>query len=504
MADARLDHAFSISKAIGAASSTPLPDDLPVTLMSLHRALEGPRANALAARTRALAAPLSVGKQHEDDWYVADLPQGHHQRRIRVLVPAHPVELAAAFDAGVSAVVIDLDQATAPDERSIALAYDTLVRLPAQLRSRSKDSPWLAVRPRALVRDEPMMRVDGEVIGAAVVDLAVAIMSLATAESVRAPLTIDIPDLTGAEDAAWWDTALTHMEGVAGLSPGAVRVNVSIDTLTGLLNLDAILSVLRQRVVSASVDRWQLAASLARHLSGEHPLPDRRFLTPGTGFLRAAGLLSIRLAHRRGAEAFGPISDWIPDASTPHDNTEALEKVRADKERAAMDGHDGTSVAHPFLAQTAREVFDRMVPETDQRDRRREDASTDLAALMHVPVGECTAAGLSRLCRIALSGLAAWRSGFGRIPLDGRLVDGSSRAAACAHLRHWLNSSVPIENSPLGRDRLRAAIDDAAAQLALERSDIAAALPDASAALITSSCGANEFTSLEVDGWARS
>ena len=39
----------------------------------------------------------------------------------------------------------------------------------------------------------------------------------------------------------------------------------------------------------------------------------------------------------------------IPIKDDPEANEEAFAKVRADKEREAIDGHDGTWVAHPGL-----------------------------------------------------------------------------------------------------------------------------------------------------------
>ena len=47
-------------------------------------------------------------------------------------------------------------------------------------------------------------------------------------------------------------------------------------------------------------------------------------------------------------------------------NEEAFAKVRADKEREASDGHDGTWVAHPGLVPVALEVFNREMPEANQ------------------------------------------------------------------------------------------------------------------------------------------
>ena len=50
----------------------------------------------------------------------------------------------------------------------------------------------------------------------------------------------------------------------------------------------------------------------------------------------------------------------------PEANEEAFAKVRADKEREASDGHDGTWVAHPGLVPVAMEVFNREMPEENQ------------------------------------------------------------------------------------------------------------------------------------------
>ena len=55
----------------------------------------------------------------------------------------------------------------------------------------------------------------------------------------------------------------------------------------------------------------------------------------------------------------------------PARNAAAFAKVRADKEREARDGHDGTWVAHPDLVPVAMEVFDRLMPQPNQLDRVR-------------------------------------------------------------------------------------------------------------------------------------
>ena len=67
--------------------------------------------------------------------------------------------------------------------------------------------------------------------------------------------------------------------------------------------------------------------------------------------------------------------------------------MRADKEREAGDGHDGTWVAHPGLVPVAMEVFDRLMPDRNQLARQRQDVQTRAADLLAVPGGTITEQG---------------------------------------------------------------------------------------------------------------
>ena len=61
---------------------------------------------------------------------------------------------------------------------------------------------------------------------------------------------------------------------------------------------------------------------------------------------------------RRKVAAMGGMSAQIPIKDDPKANEVAMEKVRADKLREVMAGHDGTWIAHPLINQIARRVFD--------------------------------------------------------------------------------------------------------------------------------------------------
>lgn len=54
----------------------------------------------------------------------------------------------------------------------------------------------------------------------------------------------------------------------------------------------------------------------------------------------------------------GGMAAQIPIKDDPKANDEAMAKVKADKLREVLAGHDGTWIAHPLINKIAREAFD--------------------------------------------------------------------------------------------------------------------------------------------------
>ena len=113
-----------------------------------------------------------------------------------------------------------------------------------------------------------------------------------------------------------------------------------------------------RRASTAAAGTTSSASSRSSATARTCVLPDRAQVTMTTHFLRSYSLLLIKTCHRRGAHAMGGMAAQIPIKNDPAANEPALAKVRADKEREATDGHDGTWVAHPGLVHVAMEVFD--------------------------------------------------------------------------------------------------------------------------------------------------
>jgi malate synthase len=139
--------------------------------------------------------------------------------------------------------------------------------------------------------------------------------------------------------------------------------------------MDEILFELRDHSAGLNCGRWDYIFSFIKRFRKrpEMVLPDRAQVTMTTHFLRSYSLLAVKTCHRRGAPAIGGMAAQIPIKDDGVANGLALGKVRADKQREANDGHDGTWVAHPGLVEIARQQFDAVMTTPNQIHRRRDD-----------------------------------------------------------------------------------------------------------------------------------
>jgi malate synthase len=164
-------------------------------------------------------------------------------------------------------------------------------------------------------------------------------------------------------------------------------------------------------------------------------------VTMTSPFMRAYSLLSIKTCHRRNAHAMGGMAAQIPIKSDPAANEIALAKVRADKEREAGDGHDGTWVAHPGLVPVAMDVFDRLMPAANQLNRQREDVQTTADDLLKFePKGPITEAGLHFNIEVAISYLGAWLAGTGCVPIHHLMEDAATAEISRSQVWQWVHS----------------------------------------------------------------
>ena len=155
---------------------------------------------------------------------------------------------------------------------------------------------------------------------------------------------------------------------------GTIKATVLIETILAAFEMNEILFELKEHSAGLNCGRWDYIFSYIKKLRNQENviLPDRSQVTMTVPFMRSYSLLTIQTCHRRNAPAIGGMAAQIPVHGNSEANEEAFAKVRADKEREARDGHDGTWVAHPGLVPVALEVFNREMPEANQIDSTKQ------------------------------------------------------------------------------------------------------------------------------------
>ncbi len=205
------------------------------------------------------------------------------------------------------------------------------------------------------------MLVDGAPVSAGIFDLALYIFHNAKPALAKGsgPY-FYLPKMESHLEARLWNDIFILLQDEIGVPQGTIRATVLIETILAAFEMEEILYELRDHSAGLNCGRWDYIFSCIKKFRSrpDFVLADRALVTMTTHFMNSYSLLAIKTCHRRGAHAIGGMAAQIPIKNDPVANEEALAKVRADKEREAGNGHDGTWVAHPGLVPIAVEAFD--------------------------------------------------------------------------------------------------------------------------------------------------
>src|SRR5689334_20020285 len=212
--------------------------------------------------------------------------------------------------------------------------------------------------------------------------------------------------------------------------------------------MDEILYELREHSSGLNCGRWDYIFSFIKKFANDPKavMPDRASVTMTSHFLRSYSLLLIKTCHQRGVHAMGGMAAQIPIKNDPAANDAAMAKVRADKEREAGDGHDGTWVAHPALVPLAKEIFDRLMQEPNQIARQRQDVHMKAADLLAVPTGDITEGGLAANISVGIAYIEAWLRGIGCVPLHNLMEDAATAEISRAQVWQWLHHAAKLRD----------------------------------------------------------
>lgn len=214
--------------------------------------------------------------------------------------------------------------------------------------------------------------------------------------------------------------------------------------------MEEILFHMKEHIVGLNCGRWDYIFSYIKTLKNypDRVLPDRQGITMTQPFLSAYSRLLIQTCHKRGAFAMGGMSAFIPSRSAEQ-NGVILQKVFEDKELEATNGHDGTWIAHPGLAETVLSAFDAVLGErANQLDVQRHEKIT--AEMLLAPCeGERTATGMRANIRVAVQYIEAWISGNGCVPIYGLMEDAATAEISRTSIWQWIRHQKPLSDGQI-------------------------------------------------------
>ncbi len=435
----------------------------------LHRKFNARRLQLLQARQERQARfeagerPTALAETADiraGNWKVAPIPADLLDRRVEITGPVDRKMIINALNSGARVFMADFEDATSPtwanliegqvnlkDRWAGALAFTD----PATGRDYAlTDKPAvLLVRPRGWHLPEANVRVDGQEVSASLFDFALYVFHNAKAALAQGsgPY-FYLPKMESRLEARLWNEAFLHAQEALGLPKGSIKVTVLIETLPAAFEMDEILYELRDHIVGLNCGRWDYIFSFIKRLGRreEFLTPDRAVMTMGQAFLRAYSLKLIQTCHRRGAFAMGGMAAQIPVRGDAAANDAAFARVRADKEREATDGHDGTWVAHPGMVALATEVFDRLMPQPNQLDRLREDLTVTDADMIEVHAGVRTERGMRENIRVGVQYIEAWLRGRGAVPLYNLMEDAATAEISRAQIWQWIRFNAALDD----------------------------------------------------------
>jgi malate synthase len=420
------------------------------------------------ARTSTLDFPEETAAVRADDsWRVAPSPAALDDRRVEITGPTDRKMTINALNSGARIWLADFEDASAPTWENVVLGQINLIDAyegridftdPASGKAYAlRDAGELAtvvMRPRGWhLAERHLAAEDGTEVPGALVDFGLYFFHNAKRLLAmgKGPY-FYLPKTESYLEARLWNDVFVFAQDYVGVPQGSVRATVLIETITAAYEMEEILYELRDHASGLNAGRWDYLFSIVKNFrdgGAKFVLPDRNSVTMTAPFMRAYTELLVRTCHKRGAHAIGGMAAFIPSRRDPEVNKTALAKVKADKDREAGDGFDGSWVAHPDLVAVCRASFDAVLGDRpNQKDRLREDVSVAPGDLIAVDSLDArpTYAGLVNAVQVGLRYIEAWLRGSGAVAIFNLMEDAATAEISRSQIWQWINAGVEVEH----------------------------------------------------------
>ncbi len=433
----------------------------------LHRAFEPRRQELLAARAER-AKRLDAGERpdflaetkaiRDGDWKVAPIPAALHCRRVEITGPVDAKMVINAFNSGADSYMTDFEDSNSPSWSNQIQGQINLVKAIRRTLTLDQETAagtktyrlnekiaTLQVRPRGWHLEEKHVLVDGRRVHGGLFDFALFMFHNAAELIARgAGPYFYLPKIESHLEARLWNDVFVMTQNELGLAQGTIKATVLIETILAAFEMDEILYELREHSAGLNAGRWDYIFSCIKKFKHDRNfcLADRSRITMRVPFMEAYALLLLKTCHHRGAPAIGGMNAQIPVKNDPALHKRAVDAVRADKSRAAIDGYDGAWVAHPGLVDAAMEEFVKVLGDKpNQFEKLRPDVEVTAADLLNFqPEAPITEAGLRMNINVGIHYLGAWLAGNGCVPIHNLMEDAATAEISRSQVWQWIRT----------------------------------------------------------------
>jgi malate synthase len=404
--------------------------------------------------------PKETEAIRKGEWTAGNIPHDLQDRRVEITGPVDRKMIINALNSGTKTFMADLEDSTAPSwkntiegQQNLIDANDKTISLLDSKRGKSynlnQETAVLMVRTRGLHLNERHIIINNEESSGSLTDFGLYVFHNVKTmlENGTAPY-FYLPKLEHYLEARWWNKVFEFAQNYLEVPIGTFKATVLIETITASFQLDEIIFELKDHIVGLNCGRWDYIFSYIKKFRN-HPnfvVPNRDQVTMTTPFMDAYSKLVIQRCHKRGILAIGGMAAQIPIKNDEKANTDALEKVRQDKEREVKNGHDGTWVAHPALVEVAMVEFNKHMPMPNQLHITRDDINITEKDLVELPKGTVTEAGIRKNINVGVLYTEAWLRGHGAVALYNLMEDAATAEISRTQVWQWLKNEVKLED----------------------------------------------------------
>jgi len=391
-------------------------------------------------------------------WTIDEPPKQIEDRRVEITGPVDRKMVINALNSGANVFMADFEDSNSPTwdnclDGQINL-YDAVrgeiefTNFNGKEYKLNDDVATLFVRPRGLhLVEKNFEGFSGTPIEAALFDFGLFAFNNATAMVSRGNIPcFYLPKLEHYKEAELWKDIFSFTESYLGIEQETFKATVLVETLPLAFQMNEVIHELGNYSAGLNCGRWDYIFSFIKN-NPFKPMPDRDQVTMNQHFMRSYTQLLVQTCHKRGVHAMGGMAAQIPIKNDDKANEAALRKVRDDKMREVLDGHDGTWVAHPGLIAIAKDVFDTHMPESNQINKKKNNFNVEVSRedLTCVPVGTCTEKCLRDNINIGYTYLKSWLGGNGCVPINNLMEDAATAEISRTQIWQWIQNEVTLD-----------------------------------------------------------